>query len=130
VITYDLKLSPEISDKVIAESIAASSAEMSERGKLIGHIALGDEMVVRACIELKIPTTKDIILQLRHCMLSHHGKLEFGSPVAPSTHEAVLIGNIDLIQAELQGRMEIIRGLEVGGRQYDKHIKSELYRWR
>jgi 3'-5' exoribonuclease len=105
-------------------------ASSSEKGRLLDHIVLGDEMVVRACYNLGIPTTKGEILHLRHCMLAHHGKKEWGSPVPPCTHEAVLVHHVDLMQSQVEGPAEIIRGLEVGAYQYDKKTESELFRWR
>jgi 3'-5' exoribonuclease len=116
VITYDWKF-PQM-------------AAMSLRGRLMEHIVLGDEMVVRACVTLDIPTTKGDVLHLRHCMLAHHGKTKWGSPVPPCTPEAVLVHQLDLAQSHVQGRTEIVRGLQVGTFKYDKNTKAELYRWR
>ena len=60
----------------------------STEGKLLGHISIMAAEIRKAAEELKI--TSEIPLLLEHMVLSHHGQLEFGSPVLPSTKEAQL----------------------------------------
>ena len=73
-------------------------------GKLLGHVSIGAEMVDEAARELGYEDEKEVVL-LKHMVLSHHGKYEFGSPVLPMTPEAEALNFIDNIDA----RMEIIR---------------------
>lgn len=50
--------------------------------------------------------------QLVHIIASHHGKLEFGSPVVPSTLEAILVHNMDMIDSKFMHALELVEGKE------------------
>jgi 3'-5' exoribonuclease len=69
-------------------------------GQLVGHITLGVVM-----IEKKLATLPGFPPQLRmlveHIVLSHHGKLEFGSPKQPMIPEAVLFHYLDDLDAKM-----------------------------
>lgn len=71
------------------------------RGSLIGHISLIDEEITKVLIELGIDDTKEEVTVLRHVILSHHGLLEYGSPVRPQIMEAEILHMIDNIDAEM-----------------------------
>lgn len=71
----------------------------SLEGKLLGHISI-------MCGELRIATkelglTSEVPLLLEHMVLSHHGQLEFGSPVLPLTKEALLLSMIDNLDSKM-----------------------------
>lgn len=71
----------------------------SVEGKLLGHISI-------MCGELRIAQKElgiksEIPLLLEHIVLSHHGQLEFGSPIMPLTREALLISMIDNIDSKM-----------------------------
>lgn len=66
-------------------------------GKLCGHIAIGYAEVKRVIDELHIES--EVPLLLEHMILAHHGTLEFGSPVMPSTREALLLSEIDMLDS-------------------------------
>lgn len=66
-------------------------------GKLVGHIAAGYAEVKRVIDGLGI--TSEVPLLLEHMILAHHGTLEFGSPVMPSTREALLLAEIDMMDS-------------------------------
>ena len=68
-------------------------------GKLLGHISI-------MCGELRIAVkelgiTSEIPVLLEHMVLSHHGQLEFGSPVMPLTKEALLLSMIDNLDSKM-----------------------------
>ncbi|MDR0200481.1 MAG: HD domain-containing protein [Streptococcaceae bacterium] len=71
------------------------------RGNLIGHIVLIDEEIIRAAKELNIDENSEDLLLLRHVVLSHHGLLEYGSPVRPQVLEAEIVHEIDMIDAAI-----------------------------
>lgn len=71
------------------------------RGNLLGHIVLIDEEVVKAAADLGIDDSKEDLILLRHCLLSHHGLLEYGSPVRPQVMEAEMIHQIDMMDATM-----------------------------
>ena len=66
-------------------------------GKLCGHIAIMYAEFKRIVDGLNIKS--DVPLLLEHMILSHHGTLEFGSPVMPSTREALLLSEIDMLDS-------------------------------
>lgn len=71
------------------------------KGNLIGHIVLIDEEISKAVIELGIDEDSEDVLLLRHVVLSHHGQLDYGSPVRPQVMEAEMIHQIDMIDATM-----------------------------
>lgn len=75
--------------------------ERTVPGELLGHIVLGWEMVREEARALDFPDP-DLLLQLEHIILSHHGSLEFGSPMPPKTREALLVYYLDDLDAKLK----------------------------
>jgi 3'-5' exoribonuclease len=74
--------------------------EMTEAGSLLGHVALGSLMLDRRLDEPEQPPVSDRErLLLQHLVLSHHGALEFGSPVRPMTLEAEVLHYADSASA-------------------------------
>jgi 3'-5' exoribonuclease len=74
--------------------------EMTEAGSLIGHVALGSLMLDRRLDETDEPVvTEGERLLLQHLILSHHGELQFGSPVRPMTLEAEVLHFADSASA-------------------------------
>ena len=71
----------------------------STEGKLLGHISIMCGELRIAAKELNI--TSEIPVLLEHIVLSHHGQLEFGSPVLPMTREALLISMIDNLDSKM-----------------------------
>jgi 3'-5' exoribonuclease len=68
-------------------------------GNLLGHIYLGGSWLERCCRSLKFPDT--LREALLHLVLSHHDRLEHGSPVRPLLPEAIALAKSDQISAEL-----------------------------
>ena len=75
--------------------------ELTAAGQLLGHIVLGWDLVRAAAqpLEFSDPT---LLLQLEHIILSHHGAVEFGSPIVPKTREALLVNFLDDLDAKLK----------------------------
>lgn len=73
------------------------SPVQTTEGKLIGHIAIGYHEFKSVVDSLGI--TSEVPLLLEHMILAHHGTLEFGSPVMPSTREALLLSEIDMLDS-------------------------------
>ncbi len=84
------------------------------RGNLVGHIVLIDEEVVKVSTELGFDDDNEDLLLLRHCLLSHHGELEYGSPVRPQIMEAEMIHQIDMMDATMMMMSSAIATLEPG----------------
>lgn len=72
----------------------------THEGNLLGHIAIGDEELWRR-IDRMEGFPRDISLKLRHLLLSHHGRREWGSPVEPMTPEALAIHEADDTDAKV-----------------------------
>jgi 3'-5' exoribonuclease len=79
------------------------------RGELMGHISIGVEIINTLWRELPkdgwetlAPPSESVRLHLLHLVLSHHGELEFGSPVTPKTPEAIALHFVDNLDARLE----------------------------
>jgi 3'-5' exoribonuclease len=75
--------------------------EYTVEGTLLGHIQIGAALAERAMDSLPgfPPRLKVLVL---HMILSHHGKLEFGSPKLPMIPEALVLSFIDDLDAKMQ----------------------------
>ncbi|MHA3225390.1 3'-5' exoribonuclease YhaM family protein [Globicatella sulfidifaciens] len=93
IILHDIGKTIELSGPV--------STEYTLKGKMMGHIVIMSELIEQACREININSEMESIVLLKHVVLAHHGKLEFGSPVVPQLVEAELIHQIDLMDANL-----------------------------
>lgn len=76
------------------------SGEYSTEGKLIGHISICHGWLMEASERCHLENAEETLL-LRHMILSHHGKLEFGSPVLPEIKEAEVLSYIDNLDARM-----------------------------
>ncbi len=82
------------------------------RAELLGHITIGIELVNALWKKMMTtapaewqelsPGSEEARLHLLHLIASHHGELEFGSPVVPKTPEAFLLHAIDTLDAKLE----------------------------
>lgn len=75
------------------------STEYTLEGNLLGHIVIIDELITKACLSLKIDDKSEDVLLLKHMVLSHHGKLDYGSPVRPKLRESEILFMIDNLDA-------------------------------
>ncbi len=82
------------------------------RGNLLGHIVLIDEEVSKIAVELGFDDDNEDLILLRHCLLSHHGELEYGSPIRPQIMEAEIIHQIDMMDATMMMMSTAINTLE------------------
>jgi len=74
--------------------------DATDLNALHGHVVLGALMLERAVRSASpAPCTELELAILTHLILSHHGKLEFGSPVPPITLEAEVLHHADLASA-------------------------------
>lgn len=80
-------------------------------GSLIGHIVIGYE-IFTSYAKGKMNEIK--LLHIQHLILSHHGKLEFGSPVAPSTPEAIALNHIDGLSSKTRAALKVVSEIGAG----------------
>jgi 3'-5' exoribonuclease len=85
----------------VKEIANPQAPDLTVAGQLLGHIVLGWEMVREEARTLDFPDP-NLLVQLEHIILSHHGSLEFGSPVLPKTREALLVYFLDDLDAKLK----------------------------
>ncbi|MEJ5226817.1 HD domain-containing protein [Thermodesulfovibrio sp.] len=84
------------------------SIEYTTEGELLGHITLG-VLMLEEKIGLFGDFPKELALHLKHIILSHHGKLEYGSPVAPKTPEAIVVCTLEGIDAKFNHLYRIVK---------------------
>lgn len=83
--------------------------DYTDEGQLIGHIIIGAQMIQeRAAAIPGFP--KNLENELVHCILAHHGELEYGSPKKPALIEALALNLADNADAKLETMTELLRG--------------------
>lgn len=83
--------------------------DYTDEGQLIGHIVIGVEMINDAI--RSIPEFPEKLAhELKHCIVAHHGELEYGSPKKPALAEAVALNMADSTDAKLQTLTELFKG--------------------
>lgn len=75
--------------------------DYTDDGQLLGHIFIGAEMIGNAVKDIPGFPSK-LAVELRHCILAHHGELEFGSPKKPAIIEAVALNMADNLDAKME----------------------------
>jgi 3'-5' exoribonuclease len=87
--------------KVESYEVGAGGFAYTPCGLLVGHVVLGLLMLERRLAALGRPLCSDAqLVELQHLILSHHGKLEYGSPVEPMTVEAEIVHRADEASAK------------------------------
>lgn len=101
-IKYDIAVAAALLHDIgkIYELSSFPENKYTTKGRLLGHISLGADLVSRVISEIK-DFPNDLKYDLIHCILSHHGTLEMGSPVVPMTIEAIAVHNADKASAEI-----------------------------
>jgi len=79
----------------------------SDAGRLLGHVLLSDEMLVAHLARLQ-DFPEELALCLRHMVLSHHGRYEWGSPRRPKTLEACALHYLDNLDAQVNRFRQLI----------------------
>ena len=85
--------------------------DYTDEGQLLGHIVIGVEMIGEAVRKIEGFPEK-IANELKHCVVAHHGELEFGSPKKPALPEAVALHYADAMDAKMQTLTEIFKDKE------------------
>lgn len=81
---------------------ASTSIAYTTKGSLLGHITMGYNMIDQRIRRLgSFP--EELALKILHMILSHHGRLEWASPVIPKFPEAVALHHIDNLDAKVKG---------------------------
>jgi 3'-5' exoribonuclease len=114
--------------KIEAYEQTGGAIDLSDAGRLQGEIPLGYYRV-RSAMEAIEGFPPDLCQAVGHIILSHHGKLEHGSPVTPCTREATLVHMIDNLGGTLGSFDRIEKSLADGERWsgYDRALSGSAY---
>ncbi|ABR30886.1 phosphohydrolase [Thermosipho melanesiensis] len=96
--------------KIYDYVINPKGIEITKSGELIGHIVKGYEIVEKK-IE-SIGLNEELKTELLHMIISHHGELEWGSPIVPKTPEAFILHMIENLDSKLN-RIQNIKEKEL-----------------
>lgn len=100
--------------------------DYTDDGQFLGHIVIGSEMVSEKIREID-GFPKVLANELKHCILSHHGELEFGSPKKPAIAEAVALTFADNTDAKLQTFTELLENTrETGWLGFNRLFESNV----
>lgn len=104
--------------------------DYTDEGQLLGHIMIGAQIVGDRIKTIPgFPTVK--ARELLHCILSHHGELEFGSPKKPAIMEAVALSFADNMDAKMETMKEALAQTPEGNIQwqgYNRLFESNIRR--
>lgn len=111
--------------------------EGTDEGKLLGHLVLGVQMVADGIASLRAAQgdaeegfPEQLRLCLEHLLISHHGIMEWGSPVEPVSLEACLLHHADNLDAQAAKFINALRAHEPTGglwTNYDAAIGRSIY---
>ncbi len=102
--------------------------DYTDAGQLLGHIVMGT-MMIRDRIKDIPDFPAKAANELEHCILAHHGELEYGSPKKPALLEALALSFADNTDAKIQTFMEALDAKdESGWLGYNKMLESNIRR--
>ena len=85
----------------------------TDEGQLVGHLVIGVEMLNEKTKQVPDltgePFPDELLLRLKHLIVSHHGSYEFGSPKLPMTAEAIALHHLDNFDAKVHSFTRDIR---------------------
>ena len=92
-------------------------ADYSDSGRLVGHMVLGIEMMQKEINNIA-GFPNELAIRLKHLILSHHGRHEFGSPSLPMMTEAFVLNFLD----DLDAKVNYMNRLA-------ERVEGENYQW-
>lgn len=128
ILKRDLLLSAAMCHDIgkVRELSAFPENDYTDEGQLLGHIVMGSEMVSEK-IRAIDGFPKVLGNELRHCILAHHGKLEYGSPKTPALIEAMALNYADDTDAKMETFTEVLEGSnEKGWLGYNRILESNV----
>lgn len=104
--------------------------DYTDDGNFIGHIVMGYEMVTDKMKQIK-DFPEMLKAEIGHCILAHHGQLEYGSPKKPSIAEALALSFADDCDAKMETMKEALESKESSdwlgyNRWIDSNIKKTI----
>ena len=103
--------------------------DYTDDGQLLGHIIIGSQMV-KERIDAMPGFPKKLESELIHCILAHHGELEYGSPKKPALIEAMALNLADNADARMETMTEVLRGAgdNMGWLGYNRFMETNVRR--
>lgn len=101
--------------------------DYTDEGQLVGHIVMCTIMLDQRMKEIQGFPAK-LGNELKHCVLAHHGELEFGSPKKPALIEALALSFADNTDAKMQIFIEELKNKDENGAWmgYNRNFESNL----
>ena len=101
--------------------------DYTDDGQLLGHIVIGTEMVGERIRTIPGFPAR-LAAELKHCILAHHGELEYGSPKKPALLEALALSFADNTDAKMETMLEALNagGDNMGWLGYNKFLESNI----
>lgn len=110
----------------LAEISSFPENDYTDAGQLLGHIYIGAEWLSKRIDKIGGFTVKRRN-ELLHCILAHHGELEYGSPKRPELAEALALSLADNLDAKMEGVTALLRGVEdTGWLGYQKMFEANM----
>ena len=104
--------------------------DYTDEGNFLGHIVMGVEMVGEKVRQIDgFPSLLEA--EIKHCIVSHHGEYEYGSPKKPAIIEAVALNYADDIDAKMETFKEMLEGTTETGwlgfnRLFDSNVRGTV----
>ncbi|MCF7920986.1 MAG: HD domain-containing protein [Candidatus Cloacimonetes bacterium] len=104
----------------VDEYKAAPAIDFTDAGRLLGHIVIADQKICEKSRQIDhFPA--DLLMKLRHLILSHHGEYDKGSVRLPQMLEAIMLHHADNLDAQVTGVSQVIKGQNRGSwSEYDR----------
>ena len=101
--------------------------DYTDDGQLLGHIMIGTEMI-SARIRESPGFPARLASELKHCILAHHGELEYGSPKKPALLEALALNFADNTDAKMETMIEALYagGANKGWLGYNRLLETNI----
>jgi 3'-5' exoribonuclease len=115
--------------KVWELEINKDMIQYSHKGRLLGHMQLACELIDKKSQRI-LGFPEDLREILKHIVLSHHGKIEYGSPVRPYIMEAFVVASIDEFDSKMDTMYSFIRSERETGdswSRYSEHFDRYFY---
>lgn len=101
--------------------------DYTDDGQLLGHIIIGTEMITDR-IRMIPDFPVKLATELKHCILAHHGELEYGSPKKPALLEAMALNFADNADAKMETMIEVLQsaGNNPGWLGYNRLLETNV----
>ena len=101
--------------------------DYTDDGQLLGHIMIGTEMISERIRQIPDFPSR-LASELKHCILAHHGELEYGSPKKPALLEALALNFADNTDAKMETMIEALAagGTNKGWLGYNRLLETNI----